>query len=146
MKLNQEEIKKLIPHRDPFLYLDTCIINEVGVSGEGFRKFSENEFFFKGHFPNMPIVPGVILIEALAQTAGILSFKSMDVLPDKNSLYYFVGIDNCRFKNPVLPGDTLLLEVEIDRVRGGVWKYHSVARVQENICAEATILCALKKV
>ena len=90
-------------------------------------------------------MPGVLIIEALAQTAGILSFKSMDVLPDKNSLYYFVGIDNCRFKNPVLPGDTISLEVEIDRVRGGVWKYRSVARVEENICAEATILCALRK-
>ena len=77
---------------------------------------------------------------------GILSFKSMEVLPDKNSLYYFVGIDNCRFKNPVLPGDTLILEVEINRVRGGVWKYSASASVEENICAEATILCALRKV
>ena len=104
-----------------------------------------NEQFFTGHFPHHPVMPGVLIIEALAQTAGILSFKSMDVLPDKNSLYYFVGIDNCRFKNPVLPGDTISLEVEIDRVRGGVWKYRSVARVEENICAEATILCALRK-
>ena len=144
--MNIKEILDTLPHRYPFILVDR-VLNLTPIKNiKALKNVTINEQFFTGHFPHHPVMPGVLIIEALAQTAGILSFKSMDVLPDKNSLYYFVGIDNCRFKNPVLPGDTLLLEVEIDRVRGGVWKYHSVARVEENICAEATILCALKKV
>ncbi len=144
--MNIKEILDTLPHRYPFILVDRVLNLTPNKNIKALKNVTINEQFFTGHFPHHPVMPGVLIIEALAQTAGILSFKSMDVLPDKNSLYYFVGIDNCRFKNPVLPGDTLLLEVEIDRVRGGVWKYHSVARVQENICAEATILCALKKV
>ena len=143
--MNIKEILDTLPHRYPFILVDRVLSLNPNKNIKALKNVTINEQFFTGHFPHHPVMPGVLIIEALAQTAGILSFKSMDVLPDKNSLYYFVGIDNCRFKNPVLPGDTLSLEVEIDRVRGGVWKYRSVARVEENICAEATILCALRK-
>ncbi|MFL2656988.1 MAG: 3-hydroxyacyl-ACP dehydratase FabZ [Burkholderiaceae bacterium] len=143
--MNIKEILDTLPHRYPFILVDRVLSLNPNKNIKALKNVTINEQFFTGHFPHHPVMPGVLIIEALAQTAGILSFKSMDVLPDKNSLYYFVGIDNCRFKNPVLPGDTISLEVEIDRVRGGVWKYRSVARVEENICAEATILCALRK-
>ena len=143
--MNIKEILDTLPHRYPFILVDRVLSLTPNKNIRALKNVTINEQFFSGHFPHHPVMPGVLIIEALAQTAGILSFKSMDVLPDKNSLYYFVGIDNCRFKNPVLPGDTISLEVEIDRVRGGVWKYRSVARVEENICAEATILCALRK-
>ena len=141
-----KEILDTLPHRYPFILVDRVLSLTPHKNIRALKNVTINEQFFTGHFPHHPVMPGVLIIEALAQTAGILSFKSMDVLPDKNSLYYFVGIDKCRFKNPVLPGDTLSLEVEIERVRGGVWKYHSLARVEKNICAEATILCALRKV
>ena len=144
--MNIKEILDTLPHRYPFILVDRVLSLTPHKNIRALKNVTINEQFFTGHFPHHPVMPGVLIIEALAQTAGILSFKSMDVLPDKNSLYYFVGIDKCRFKNPVLPGDTLSLEVEIDRVRGGVWKYQSVARVEKNICAEATILCALRKV
>ena len=143
--MNIKEILDTLPHRYPFILVDRVLSLNPNKNIKALKNVTINEQFFTGHFPHHPVMPGVLIIEALAQTAGILSFKSMDVLPDKNSLYYFVGIDNCRFKSPVLPGDTISLEVEIDRVRGGVWKYRSVARVEENICAEATILCALRK-
>ncbi len=144
--MNIKEILETLPHRYPFILVDKVLSLVPKKKIKALKNVTINEHFFTGHFPYHPVMPGVLIIEALAQTAGILSFKSMEVLPDKNSLYYFVGIDNCRFKNPVLPGDTLILEVEINRVRGGVWKYSASASVEENICAEATILCALRKV
>ena len=105
-----------------------------------------NEEFFNGHFPNYPVMPGVLIIEALAQTAGILSFKSMNKVPEDDTLYFFVGIDACRFKHPVLPGDTLKLAVKIEKIRGGIWKYYGEASVENKICAEAKLMCALKKI
>ena len=144
--MNIKEILETLPHRYPFILVDRVLSLTPNSKIKALKNVTINEQFFTGHFPHHPVMPGVLIIEALAQAAGILSFKSMDVLPDKNSLYYFVGIDNCRFKHPVLPGDALSLEVEIDRVRGGVWKYKAIAKVEENICAEATLLCALRKV
>ena len=91
-------------------------------------------------------MPGVLIIEALAQTAGILSFKSMDKTADDKTLYFFVGIDNCRFKRPVVPGDVLNLNVSIEKVRGGVWKYNAIATVEDNTCAQADLMCALHKI
>ena len=125
MKLNQEEIKKLIPHRDPFLYLDTCIINEVGVSGEGFRKFSENEFFFKGHFPNMPIVPGVILIESMAQTAGIVVSKKYEKYEDKSVL--FMSVSKAKFRKPVYPNEKISFHVKFLNSVKSVYKFSGEA-------------------
>ncbi|MAI29136.1 MAG: 3-hydroxyacyl-[acyl-carrier-protein] dehydratase FabZ [Rickettsiales bacterium] len=144
--MNIKEILDTLPHRYPFILVDRVLSVHPHSNIKALKNVTINEQFFTGHFPHHPVMPGVLIIEALAQTAGILSFKSMDVLPDKNSLYYFVGIDNCRFKNPVLPGDTLILDVEIDRVKGGVWKYKAKASANDCTCAEATLLCALRKV
>jgi len=143
--MNIKEILKTLPHRYPFILVDKVLDIKPNSNIKALKNVTINEHFFSGHFPHHPVMPGVLIIEALAQAAGILSFKSMETLPDHESLYYFVGIDSCRFKNPVLPGDCLILEVEIDRVRGGVWKYIATASVDNEVCAEATLLCALRK-
>ena len=105
MILNNDEIKNLLPHREPFLFIDKCEIIEVGIKGVGYRKFLPNEFFFKGHFPELPIVPGVILIEALAQTAGIVVSKSFAYEEDKSVL--FMSVSDAKFRKPVLPNDAI---------------------------------------
>jgi len=125
MNINFEEIKLLIPHREPFLFLDRCEITELGISGMGFRKFSKDEFFFKGHFPNKPIVPGVILIEALAQTAGVVVSKQFENMPDKSVL--FMSISRAKFRKPVLPEDTISFTVQVlNRVKN-VYKFSGIA-------------------
>tara|TARA_Y100001970_G_C14220569_1_gene852417 strand:- start:813 stop:1247 length:435 start_codon:yes stop_codon:yes gene_type:complete len=125
MKLEIEEIKKLIPHRDPFLFLDSCTIIEIGISGEGFRKFTEDEFFFKGHFPKKPIVPGVVLIEALAQTAGVVVSKKFENTPNISVL--FMSIQKSKFRKPVYPNDEINLKVSILNKVKDVYKFSGVA-------------------
>ena len=146
MKLNIKQILDTLPHRYPFILVDKVLSLVPNENILAIKNVTINEEFFVGHFPYYPVMPGVLIIEALAQTAGILSFKSMDEKPNDDSLYFFVGIDNCRFKHPVVPGDTLKLNVSIDKVRGGVWKYLAQAHVENTICAEATLMCALKKI
>ena len=125
MILDQVEIKKLIPHRDPFLFIDSCKIEKVGVSGEGFRKFKDDEFFFKGHFPNMPIVPGVVLIEALAQTAGVVVSKKFENIPNKKVL--FMSIQKSKFRKPVYPNDEVNFKVNILNKVMDVYKFSGIA-------------------
>ena len=116
MKLNTEEIKKLIPHRDPFLFVDTCEIIIPGEHGKSEKLFSANEYFFKGHFPNNPIVPGVIIIEAMAQTAGIVVSYKLKEFMDKSVL--FMSVNKAKFRKPILPNEDVLFEVKfINRVR-----------------------------
>jgi 3-hydroxyacyl-[acyl-carrier-protein] dehydratase len=146
MKLNIKEILDTLPHRYPFILVDKVIALIPNESIEAIKNVTINEEFFVGHFPYYPVMPGVLIIESLAQTAGILSFKSMETKPSDDSLYFFVGIDNCRFKHPVVPGDSLKLKVSIDKIRGGVWKYQAKAYVEDKICTEATLMCALKKI
>ena len=138
MDLLTEDILKLIPHRDPFLFVDTCKIIEIGKKGIATKKFESSEFFFKGHFPDNPIVPGIIIVEALAQTAAVMVGVSLD-LADKNLLIYFLGIDNCKFRRKVVPGDRLELKVEVLRGKIGskVWKFSGVASVDGEIAAQA---------
>ena len=144
--LDIREILDTLPHRYPFILVDKVISLVPNETITAIKNVTINEEFFVGHFPNYPVMPGVLIIEALAQTAGILSFKSMNKTADDDTLYFFVGIDNCRFKKPVVPGDVLNLNVSIEKVRGGVWKYNAIATVEDNTCAQADLMCALHKI
>lgn len=138
------EILQYLPHRYPFLLVDRVLEIEEGVRILALKNVTMNEPFFPGHFPNRPVMPGVLILEALAQAAAVLSFKTMGHKPDPDSVVYFAGIDNARFKRPVLPGDQLLLDVSISRKMRNIWKYTAVARVGDELAAEADLMCALK--
>ena len=125
MILNKEEIKSLIPHREPFLFLDKCNIIEIGLKGIGYRKFLHNEFFFKGHFPSMPIVPGVIIIESLAQTAGVVVSKQYS--DQKNISVLFMSISKAKFRKPVFPNDEISLKVNYVNKVKSVYKFFGIA-------------------
>ncbi|MEN9764660.1 MAG: 3-hydroxyacyl-[acyl-carrier-protein] dehydratase FabZ [Pseudomonadota bacterium] len=141
-----QEILDLLPHRYPFLLVDRVISLTPGERIHAQKNVSVNEEFFNGHFPHFPVMPGVLIIEALAQAAGILSFKTMEMKPDDKSVIFFVGIDNARFKRPVVPGDVLALHVSIERNVRGIWKYKAQAMVDEALVAEADLMCALRDV
>jgi 3-hydroxyacyl-[acyl-carrier-protein] dehydratase len=140
------EILKHLPHRYPFLLVDRVVDFEVGKFIHAYKNITINEPFFVGHFPRYPVLPGVLIMEALAQAAGILSFKTMGILPDDNSVFYFVGIDNARFKKPVTAGDQLHLHVDIARQMRGIWKYKAEARVNSEVAAVADLMCARRDV
>ena len=138
------EILQNLPHRFPMLLVDRVLECEPGKRILAMKNVSINEPFFAGHFPHHPVMPGVLIIEALAQAAAILSFKTLGTLPDDKSVYYFVGIDEARFKHPVSPGDQLMLDVSIDRLLRGLWKFSARARVGETLAAEAKIMCTVR--
>lgn len=136
------EIKRLLPHRYPFLLVDRVVELVPGESIVAYKNLTINEGYFQGHFPDIPIFPGVLMVEAMAQAAGILGFKTMDKTPADGSIYMFVGADNLRFKRPCLPGDRVFLHARILGERRGIWKFAVHAEVDEQRCAAATILCA----
>ena len=140
------DILKHLPHRYPFLLIDRVLDYEPGKSLIAIKNVTHNEPHFPGHFPNRPIMPGVLILEALAQATGILAFKTADRIPDDNSLYYFVGIDNARFKQPVEPGDQLRLEVEFVKQMRGIWKFKGQALVDGKIVCSADLMCAEREV
>lgn len=140
------EILDHLPHRYPFLLVDRVVECEPGKRILAYKNVTINEPFFVGHFPHFPVMPGVLIIEALAQAAAILSFKTMQTKPDDKSVYYFAGIDGARFKRPVVPGDKLELESSIVYNRRGIWKYSVTARVDGQVAAEAELLCALREI
>jgi len=140
------DILKHLPHRYPFLLIDRVLGYEPGKSLIAIKNVTHNEPHFPGHFPNRPIMPGVLILEALAQATGILAFKTADRIPDDNSLYYFVGIDNARFKQPVEPGDQLRLEVEFVKQMRGIWKFKGQALVDGKIVCSADLMCAEREV
>lgn len=140
------EILKHLPHRYPFLLVDRVVHYELGKSIHAYKNITINEPFFTGHFPHHPVLPGVLIMEALAQAAGILSFKTMGTIPDDSSVFYFVGIDHARFKKPVLAGDQLHLHIQIQRQIRGIWKFKAEARVDDEIVAEAELMCAKRDV
>lgn len=140
------EIFKHLPHRYPMLLVDRVLECEPGRRIRAVKNVTINEPFFSGHFPHFPVMPGVLIIEALAQAAGVLSFQTMGKLPDDSSVYYFVGIDGARFKRPVVPGDQLVLEIEILRQSRGIWKYQARALVEGQVAAEAELMCTLRSV
>jgi len=133
-----------LPHRYPFLLVDRVLECEAGKRILALKNVTINEPFFPGHFPHHPIMPGVMLIEAMAQAAAILAFESSKLRPDDKSVVYFLGIDEARFKSPVVPGDQLMLEARIERHLKGVWKFAAEARVGERLVAVAKMMCALR--
>ena len=140
------EILDHLPHRYPFVLIDKVISLELGKEITAIKNVTINEPFFTGHFPYHPVMPGVLIVEAMAQAAAILSFKTMDTKPSEESVYYFAGIDKARFKKPVGPGDQIILNVKIDRVLKGIWKYSGTAKVFDEVVAEASMMCILKEI
>ena len=131
-----------LPHRYPFLLVDRVIDCVPGKRIEAIKNVTVNEPFFPGHFPGRPVMPGVMILEALAQAAGILAFKTAGVVPDENSRFFFVGIDKARFRRPVEPGDRLVLKATLERAIRGIWKFETVAEVDGTVAASATMMVA----
>ena len=140
-----DEIKEYLPHRYPFLLIDRVTVFEKDVRVVAIKNVTVNEPFFPGHFPHHAVMPGVLIVEAMAQAAAVLSLKSLGHKNDGKWVYYFVGIDGARFKRPVVPGDQLVLEVEQGRVARGIGKFTGVAKVGGAVAAEAQLLCALRQ-
>ena len=139
------EILRHLPHRYPFLLVDRVLSYEPGKCIEALKNVTINEPFFAGHFPHHPVMPGVLVIEAMAQAAALLSFVTMGAKSDNKSIYYFVGIDNARFKRPVTAGDALRITVDLKRHARGLWKFGAVARVDNAVAAEAELMCTVRK-
>jgi len=144
--MDVNEIREYLPHRYPFLLVDRVLELEKGNSIVAIKNVTVNEPFFNGHFPDHPVMPGVLIVEAMAQAAGILGFKTMDKKPQDGSIYYFVGADKLRFKRPVVPGDQLKLEATVLSEKRGIWKFDVRASVDGDTVSSATILCADRKV
>ena len=140
-----EEIKEYLPHRFPFLLIDRITSFEKGTRIVALKNVTVNEPFFPGHFPHFQVMPGVLIVEAMAQAAAVLSLKSLGHKNDGKWVYYFVGIDGARFKRPVTPGDTLLIEVVAGKSGRGIAKFKAVARVGDAVAAEAELICALRE-
>jgi 3-hydroxyacyl-[acyl-carrier-protein] dehydratase len=144
--LDIHKILKKLPHRYPILLVDRVLEIEKGVRIKALKNVTINEPFFAGHFPARPVMPGVLMLEALAQTAALLSFESMDTEPGDDTVVYFVGIDGARFKRPVEPGDQLILEASIERVKSGIYKYKTRASVDGETAVEAELMCTMRKI
>jgi len=136
------EILEHLPHRYPFLLVDRVVEVVPGERIHAYKNVTINEPFFIGHFPHHPVMPGVLIMEALAQAAGILSFKTLEEKPSPDNVFYFAGIDEARFKRPVMPGDRLDLYVTIERQMRGIWKYSAEAKVDGQLAASAKLMCA----
>lgn len=145
-ELDIYEILEHLPHRYPFLLIDRVLECTPGEKLIGIKNVSYNEPYFPGHFPKRPVMPGVLILEALAQATGILAFRTVGKIPDDKSLYYFVGIDKARFKQPVQPGDQLQLEVEYVRQMRGIWKFNGRALVDGKVVCSAELMCAEREV
>lgn len=138
------EILQRLPHRYPFLLIDRVLSSEPGKSIVALKNVTINEPFFPGHYPHHPVMPGVLIIEAMAQAAALLSFSSGAGKADDSKVYYFVGIDGARFKRPVSPGDQLIIKVEVLRNKSGLWKFGATAEVDGQLAAEAEIMCTMR--
>ena len=137
-----DEIKEYLPHRYPFLLVDRVLELNLGESIVAYKNITYNEQLFQGHFPGKAVFPGVLTVEAMAQAAGILGFKTMDKKPQDGSMYLFVGADKLRFKRQIIPGDQLMLRASVLSEKRGIWKFAVSADVDGKVCASATILCA----
>jgi 3-hydroxyacyl-[acyl-carrier-protein] dehydratase len=138
-------ILRKLPHRYPFLLVDRVLELEKGVRIKALKNVTINEPFFSGHFPVRPVMPGVLMLEALAQAAAVLSFESVGEEPGDDQIIYFAGIDKARFKRPVGPGDQMILEAQFDRGKAGIYRYHTRATVDGMLAVEADMLCTMRK-
>jgi 3-hydroxyacyl-[acyl-carrier-protein] dehydratase len=139
-------ILKQLPHRYPILLVDRVLSVDPGKSIRALKNVTINEPFFVGHFPHRPVMPGVLMLEAMAQTAALLSFATAGASPDDKSVYYFAGIDAARFKRPVEPGDQLIMDVSLLRTKAGIYKFKGEARVGEELACEAELMCTMRTV
>jgi 3-hydroxyacyl-[acyl-carrier-protein] dehydratase len=139
-------ILKLLPHRYPFLLVDRVLEIEKGQSIVALKNVTINEPFFNGHFPHRPVMPGVLMLEALAQAAALLSFHSLEIVPDEKVVYYFAGIDSARFKRPVEPGDALTLKVALERMKAGIFKFNGKVLVGSELAVEADLMCTMRRI
>jgi 3-hydroxyacyl-[acyl-carrier-protein] dehydratase len=145
-EMNIGEIMKYLPHRYPMLLIDRVVNMQLGESLVAIKNVSYNEPYFQGHFPNRPVMPAVIILEAMAQATGILVLRSMDKIPSEKSIYYFVGIDGARFRRPVEPGDQLRIEVKLIRSVRGIWKLRSDATVDGETVASGDLMGAMREI
>lgn len=140
------QILKQLPHRYPFLLVDRVLELDKGKRIKALKNVTINEPFFVGHFPHRPVMPGVLMLEAMAQVAALLAFDTMGVTPDDKMVYYFAGIDGARFKRPVEPGDQLVMEVTLDRMKAGIFKFKGVTHVGDQVVCEAELMCTMRNI
>ncbi len=146
MMMDIHQVMKRLPHRYPILLIDRVLELEKGVRIKALKNVSINEPYFVGHFPVRPVMPGVLMLEALAQAAAVLSFETAGIEPDDRTVYYFAGIDGARFKRPVEPGDQLILDVTLLRAKSGIYKFAARASVDGTLAVEAELMCTMRKV
>ena len=144
--LDIHEVLKHLPHRYPFLLIDRVLDCVPDQSLTAIKNVTINEPFFQGHFPHRPVMPGVLILETMAQASAVLSFKSIGTLPNKESVYYFVGVDKARFKRPVEPGDQLRIESRLARKVRGIWLFECSAYVGDELCCSAELMCTYKEI
>ena len=140
------QILKQLPHRYPFLLVDRVLELEPGKRIKALKNVTMNEPFFEGHFPHRPVMPGVLMLEAMAQAAALLAFEVVGSVPDEKSVYYFAGIDAARFKRPVEPGDQLIMDVTLERMKAGIFKFKGVCTVDGKMVCEAKLMCTMRTV
>lgn len=146
MSMDIHHILKRLPHRYPILLVDRVLEVQKGVSIRALKNVTINEPVFTGHFPHRPVFPGVLMLEALAQTAALLAFETLGVTSDDKTVYYFAGIDGARFKRPVEPGDQLVMDVTLERVKAGIFKFKGTTRVGDEIACEAELMCTMRTI
>jgi len=146
MTMDIHEILKRLPHRYPILMVDRVLELEKGKRIRALKNVTINEPYFVGHFPHRPVMPGVMMLEALAQAAALLAYDAADAKPDDKSVYYFAGIDAARFKRPVEPGDQVILDVTLERMKAGIFKFQARASVAGELAVEAHLMCAVRAV
>jgi len=141
-----QQIMRLLPHRYPFLLIDKVVRCTPGESLTAVKNVTINEPFFTGHFPHRPVMPGVLMLEAMAQAAALLTFDTLGVAPDDKTVYYFAGIDGARFKRPVEPGDQLVMDVTLERAKAGIYKFKGTTRVGDEVACEAELMCTMRTI
>jgi 3-hydroxyacyl-[acyl-carrier-protein] dehydratase len=144
--LDIHQILKQLPHRYPILLVDRVLSVEKGKTIKALKNVSINEPYFMGHFPHRPVMPGVLMLEAMAQAAALLAFDTLGVTPDDKTVYYFAGIDGARFKRPVEPGDQLIMDVSLERMKAGIFKFKGVTRVGDEVACEAELMCTMRTI
>ncbi len=140
------QILRQLPHRYPILLVDRVLALDKGKSIKALKNVTINEPFFAGHFPHRPVMPGVLMLEAMAQAAALLAFDTLGVVPDDKTVYYFAGIDGARFKRPVEPGDQLVMDVTLERMKSGVFKFKGISRVGDQVACEAELMCTMRTI